>query len=766
MNFFRLAWIASLAVVAGVTSWAKPDEISLLKGKAIFEKQCAECHGNKGQGVEGEYEKPLVGDWPLEKLVRVIDKTMPELEPEICQAEDARLVAGYVFETFWQKPEQFSKPREITLARLTNRQFRQSVADLFAQYSGTRLPTTINREKRGLRATYYDVKKMNRRHQKKKDRVDPVVDFDFGPDVPFEGMNKDGFSILWQGSIVPTETGWYEFFVHSYNGFSFWINADGKKASIDETVTGGKEREKSVRLFLLGGRPYPIMLDFFKFKDPVAKVRLSWKPPKGKKEIIPMEFLFQQSVPPSLIIQQKLPPDDSSYGFARGTMIEQAWDEAITFAALEAGNYANTKIDRLAQTNTEDAKRREKVEKFFLEFVKYAFREPLTEKQKEFFVRSRFGKTKSLTQSVEEIVLLTLKSPRFLYPEWQALAKKESDPYVVATRLSLYLWDSLPGRTFHQLIEKGNFRKKNLIEGQAKRMLEDGRAQAKFRDFLLHWLEIDQNDPPLKDSDRFPKFDDQVVSDLRRSLITYLDSVVWEERGNLDDLLQAREIPLSKKLAGYYGIKNLRDSNRTAFPLYPSDDLGRQGLFTHPYLLANYSYFDQTSPIHRGVFVSRKILGRHLRPPKEAISFKSSDFDPNWTMRQKVTALTKPANCMVCHDLINSTGFLLEGYDATGRLRGKTAGKNPDTKVTYVDREGNEMSMSGPTDLLTHSLKNERSKIFFIEELFKYVAKQDPSCYKVLANEKLFKDMTNSKLTQLYLRLCLEAATDGFVHAP
>ena len=173
VNFFRSAWIASLAVVAGVTSRAKPDDISLLKGKAIFEKQCAECHGNKGQGVEGEYEKPLVGDWPLEKLIRVIDKTMPELEPEICQAEDARLVAGYVFETFWQKPAQFSKPREITLARLTNRQFRQSVADLFAQYSGTRLPTTINREKRGLRATYYDVKKMNRRHQKKNAAGEP-----------------------------------------------------------------------------------------------------------------------------------------------------------------------------------------------------------------------------------------------------------------------------------------------------------------------------------------------------------------------------------------------------------------------------------------------------------------------------------------------------------------------------------------------------------------------------------------------------------------
>jgi len=760
-----LAWIASFAVIVCFTSLAKPDEAALLKGKAIFEKQCSECHGDRGQGVKGEYDKPLAGDWPLEKLTRVVDKTMPELEPELCRGENARLVAGYVFETFWQKPEQFSQTREITLARLTNRQFRQSVADLFAQFPGTRMPV-INRDKHGLRATYYDVKKMNRRHQKKKDRIDHGVDFDFGPDAPFEGMNKDGFSVLWEGSIVPTETGWYKFFVHSHNGFSFWINKDGKKASIDETVTGGKERERSIRLFLLGGRPYPIMLDFFKFKDPVAKVRLSWKPPSGKKEVIPGEFLFQQGVPPSLIIQQKLPPDDSSAGFAKGTMIEQAWDEAVTFAALEAGRFANEKIDKLARTNQEDSRRKEKIEEFFLQFVKFAFREPLTEKQKEFFVRSRFGKTKSLTQSVEEIVLLTLKSPRFLYPEWQALVKKDKDVYVVSTRLALYLWDSLPNERLHQLIEKGNLSKEGQQATLAKHMLEDPRAQAKFRDFLLHWLEIDQNEPPKKDSSLFPKFDDQVVSDLRRSLIKYLDSVVWEERGTLDDLLRAREIPLSKKLAGYYGIKNLRESNRTAFPLYPATDLGRVGLFTHPYLLANYSYTDQTSPIHRGVFVARKILGRHLRPPKEAISFKSSDFDPNWTMRQKVTALTKPANCMACHDLINSTGFLLEGFDATGRARDKAAGKTPDTKVTYVDREGNELSMSGPADLLTHSLTSESSKIFFIEELFKYVAKQDPSCYKAMANETLFKDMKTNKLTDIYLQLCLEAATDRFVYAP
>ena len=247
---------------------------------------------------------------------------------------------------------------------------------------------------------------------------------------------------------------------------------------------------------------------------------------------------------------------------------------------------------------------------------------------------------------------------------------------------------NLPNERLHQLIEKGNLSKEVQQATLARQMLEDPRARAKFRDFLLHWLEIDQNESPKKDPTLFPKFDEEVVSDLRRSLIKYLDSVVWEKRGTLDDLLQAGEIPLSPKLAAYYGIEQTRQSTFTAFPLYPSEKIGRQGLFTHPYLLAHHSYPDETSPIHRGVFVARKILGRHLRPPKEAISFKSSDFDPAWTMRQKVTSLTKPADCMTCHDLINSTGFLLEGYDATGRIRAEVGGKPLDLKVDYLDREG------------------------------------------------------------------------------
>ena len=113
MNSYRLAWIASFAIIVCFTSWAKPDEAALLKGKAIFAKQCAECHGDQGQGVDGEYDKPLAGDWSLEKLIRVVDKTMPELEPELCQGENAKLVARYVFETFWQKRTD-ATPSEIT----------------------------------------------------------------------------------------------------------------------------------------------------------------------------------------------------------------------------------------------------------------------------------------------------------------------------------------------------------------------------------------------------------------------------------------------------------------------------------------------------------------------------------------------------------------------------------------------------------------------------------------------------------------------------
>jgi galactokinase len=183
--------------------------------------------------------------------------------------------------------------------------------------------------------------------------------------------------------------------------------------------------------------------------------------------------------------------------------------------------------------------------------------------------------------------------------------------------------------------------------------------------------------------------------------------------------------------------------------------------------LASHSYAEESSPIHRGVFTARKILGRSLRPPTEAVSFRNADFNPNWTMREKVTELTKAANCMSCHDQINSSGFVLESFDAAGKFRTHIQGKPIDLKVHYLDSKGENQVFTNANDLLQHALRSSQSAKSFINELFKHLAKQSALSYDNLDIETLSNMLNEGQLSiqDLYLKLCFKGASDGFVFA-
>ena len=328
------------------------------------------------------------------------------------------------------------------------------------------------------------------------------------------------------------------------------------------------------------------------------------------------------------------------------------------------------------------------------------------------------------------------------------------------------MWDSIPDFHLHKQIEKGHFQNKGQIEGHAKRMLRDPRSKAKFTDFLLQWLDVKGKELPSFNKETFPEFSSALAMELRRSLLRSIDRTIWQEQGNWQDFLQLSTVEITHTIAKYYQIPLADKPNSIGYVPVDASSFGRQGIHTHPYVLASHSYPDNSSPIHRGVFTSRKILGRTLRPPQEAISFSNADFSPHWTMRQKVTNLTKPANCMSCHDLINSTGFVLEGFDATGRARSRIADKPIDLHVNYLDENGNKRKFTSPQDLLTHALESQRGPKSFVEDLFKYLAKQSLDSYDNIKINELSEMLLNGKLNlaNLYLEVCLRAATEGFVY--
>ena len=136
-------------------------------------------------------------------------------------------------------------------------------------------------------------------------------------------------------------------------------------------------------------------------------------------------------------------------------------------------------------------------------------------------------------------------------------------------------------------------------------------------------------------------------------------------------------------------------------------------------------------------------------------------------MRQKVTELTKSANCMSCHDQINSSGFVLENFDATGKIRTQIQGRPIDLKVKYLDSEGEKREFQDANDLLLHALRSPKPAKSFIKELFMHLAKQATPSYGDLDTDKLSKMLQEGKLSikDIYLKLCIEGASDGFAYA-
>ena len=693
-------------------------------GREIFRQMCAKCHGRKGEGVKGKYDDALHGDWSLEKLTRYIDKSMPEDAPEKCVGPDAEAVARFIYDAFYSREARVrNHPPRVELVRLTNRQYANTVADLVKHFTGSDKPLG---NEQGLRGSYRSKTGNGDGAKKTFDRVDRQLSFTFGDDSPDAerlGTGTNEINITWRGSLMAEETGEYEFMVKTPNGARLWVN-DEEATLVDAWVASGKVDEHKAALRLLGGRAYPLRLEFFKAaKDKSASIALQWKPPHGTQEIIPARNLATSRTTPTLVITTPFPPDDSSVGYERGAAVSKAWDEAATQAAIEVANHLVAQMDRLCHTKPTDTNRVAKVEAFGSEFVVTAFRRPLAPDQKRLFVSAHFKNARKVDDAVKRVVLLALKSPRFLY---LGLDGKKPDDFEVASRLSFDLWDSLPDAELWKRAAESALHTREQISQQARQMLVDPRTRAKMQYFLHHWLQVNRVEDLSKDSTLFPGFTPEIIADLRTSLNIFLEDTVWNGASDYRKLLLADYLFLNNRLAGFYGV-NTNDTE--GFVKVTLDPKERSGVVTHPYLLAEFSYQKSSSPIHRGVFLTRNIVGRALKPPPMAQVFKDADFAPNLTMREKVAELTRPQACQTCHSVINPLGFSLEHYDAVGRFHTREGERLINSASEYTTDEGQVVRLAGARDVAEFAAASEHAQNAFIEQLFHQLVKQPILAY-------------------------------------
>lgn len=746
--------------------FAKPD----LPGRAIYLKQCAACHGADGQGAKGEHNEPLFGDRSIASLARLIERTMPEDEPEACVGDEAALVADYIYNAFYSQDARerlgLTKPPRLSLSRLTVEQHRNSIADLLAHFTPK---VGAGRDEPGWLAEYFVSKGMSKAHKRIHERIDPQIAFDFGTNRPAADVGAEQFAIVWSGSFLARDTGIYEFRTRTENGVRLYLNSDPKprdsalrddsstirqSAVIDDWVSSGPEhRTSSVRAFLLGGRRYPISLDYFKYKEKHASVRLEWKPPHGTWSVLDASHVRSSRAPRTFAVPTSFPADDRSHGYERGISISKQWHTAVVQAAVETSEEVADRLPLLSRMPKGDPDWRMKLTQFCREFGSYAFRRPFSDGDVAFYIEPAFAGQDEPEAAVKRALILILSAPPFLYPE----AADKAPAFDTASRLASLLWDSVPDGPLWGTAQSGALNEVGVQRGQAQRMLGDERTRAKMRGFFSHWLEMEERDL-AKDKMLYPEFDEAVIADLRYSLEAFVESILWGDQPDYRRLLHDDGLILNGRLQNLYGPDKVDPA--TPFTRVTNVSGQRSGVLTHPYLLSAFAYHNNTSPIHRGVFLTRNIIGRGLKQPPTAVAFKDAEFDPTLTMREKVTSLTRDAACMSCHSVVNPLGFALENYDTVGRWRTTDKDKPINTTSEYTTLAGEQVTLKSAKDIARFASASLPAQRAFVAQLFEHLAKQPPAAYGRDTSETLRAGFAKSgfDMRKLMVEIALTAA--------
>ena len=625
-------------------------------------------------------------------------------------------------------------------------------------------PAKSAKEEHGLRGEYFgSAGKKNRALAFA--RTDPVIRIDFnaaGPEM--DKLKGEQISATWQGSVLAIDTGEYEFIVRTEHSTRLWVN-DMKKPLIDRGVKSGSDTEFRGSIYLLAGRAYPVRLEFSrgslgvkkeakeKPKPPPTSIALEWKAPRRAAELIPERNLIPADSATAFALAIPMPPDDRSAGYERGNGVSKAWVQATIDGAIDTAGYVADNLAELSGVKNDAADRKKKLAEFCVKFAERAFRRPLSPEQKKLYVDRQFEIAPDADVAVKRVVLLVLQSPGFLYRE----ASGKADAFDVAARLSFGLWDSLPDDELIKAAAAGRLKTRADVTREAERMLQDRRAKAKIRGFFLRWLQVDQVAELNKDAKLFPGFDAHVAADLQTSLDLFLEETIWSTRSDYRQLLLAEHLYLNGRLAKIYGGDLPADAPFQKITLKAGE---RAGVLTHPLLLAKYSYVATSSPIHRGVFLARNVLGVSLRPPPDAFTPLPPELHPDLSTRERISKQTSPKDCRSCHGIINPLGFTLEGFDAIGKSRDQEKGKPIDATGLFVIRSGETAKFNGPRELGKFLAGSEEAQEAFVARLFHYLVRQPVLAYgpdKLNELRRFFAD-NDCNMRRLVVEIIAETA--------
>ncbi|MEE2636787.1 MAG: DUF1592 domain-containing protein [Acidobacteriota bacterium] len=245
----------------------------------------------------------------------------------------------------------------------------------------------------------------------------------------------------------------------------------------------------------------------------------------------------------------------------------------------------------------------------------------------------------------------------------------------LASRLSFFLWSSIPDDRLIQAAAAGTLRDPEILETEVRRMLTDDRAESLVSNFAAQWLYLRNLPAVSPDFVAFPDFDETLRRAMRRETELFFESIVREDRGALD-LLTASYTFVNERLAKHYGMPGVYGSHFRRVALPPESP--RRGLLGQASILAVTGYATRTSPVVRGKWVLENLLGTPPPPPPPNVPPLSEDkSDTVLSMRDRMEQHRSNPVCAACHALMDPVGLSMENFDAIGRWRTLTEGLAP-----------------------------------------------------------------------------------------
>jgi hypothetical protein len=306
---------------------------------------------------------------------------------------------------------------------------------------------------------------------------------------------------------------------------------------------------------------------------------------------------------------------------------------------------------------------------------------------------------------IERALSAILVNPNFLFrierdPDGIPVGSAyQVPPIELASRLAFFLWSSIPDDELRELAIDGQLAEPEILEAQVRRMLSDERSESLIRHFGGQWLYLRNLDSVIPDMRRFPDFDDNLRQAMRTETELFLTSIVREDRSVLD-LIDADYTYLNERLAKHYRIPHVYGSHFRRVQL--DEGSRRGGLLRHGSILTVTSYATRTSPVLRGHWVLKNLLGSPPPPPPPSVpTLEEATVSASRSVRERLEQHRADRACTSCHQVIDSLGFAMENYDAVGRWRDMENERPIDVSGTLLDGS----KIEGVAELEQHLLK-------------------------------------------------------------